>query len=406
MSKFCRYCGKPLTENAKFCMQCGKPAESGQGKPAAGAGGKINTRKIAVGKTTQEIRAAGDAARKKIEAGRTGLEKRVSGNGVSGKPVSKNNTPSKSSAGSFYLIDFFKNVTRMSNIPTFIYLVLNVIIISSIVIGFLQLPVWQGALAGIVLYLISLTIALSPIGEWMLRNQTGCKEITDDGDSRRLETLFQEVYQRAKKKDPSIPNDVKLYMSDEMEPNAFATGRKTVCVTRGMLNLPDNEIKATLGHEFGHLSHRDTDMILVVSVGNMIISAMVFVIRVLVYISEIIAHIICAIAGGEGGLLGSLATSMSRMFFDVMVMGAMWIWTKLGVLLVMKSSRENEFEADQFSAELGYGTYLCSMLDIICGNQSHMKGLFANLASSHPDKAARITRLRSLGVEYYQGPNL
>lgn len=353
MSKFCRYCGKPLTENAKFCTKCGKSVEAVQS-------------------------AGGTGVRRKIL---------VTGN-VSG------------TSESFYLIEFFRNAARKSNVPTMVYLVLNVIIISLIVIGLFQLPIWLGALAGIVLYLISLAIALSPVGEWMLRNQTKCKEITDVAEKSRLEPLFQEVYQKARSKDPSIPNDVKLYMSDEKSPNAFATGRKTVCVTKGLLGLPDNEIKATLGHEFGHLAHHDTDMILVVSVGNMIISAMVFIIRILVYISEISAHIICAVAGGEGGFFGSLMISLSRMMFDVFVMGAMWVWTKLGVLLVMKSSRDNEFEADQFSAELGYGYYLCSMLDMICGNQSHMKGLFANLASSHPDKASRIARLRSIGVKY------
>ncbi|MDO4312442.1 MAG: M48 family metalloprotease [Eubacteriales bacterium] len=349
MSKFCKYCGSPLVENAKFCIKCGKSVGNIQKTADTGASGKIM-----------------------------------------GSP----------SSGSFYLIDFFRNAARKSNIPIFVYLVLNVIIISFIVIGCFQLPIWLGTLAGIVLYLISLTIALSPIGEWMLRKQTKCREITDAAEKRRLEPLFQEVYQNARRKDPSIPGDIKLYVSDEKSPNAFATGRKTVCVTRGLLMLPDNEIKATLGHEFGHLSHHDTDMILVVSVGNMIISALVFMIRIMVYISEIIAHIVCAFTGGEGGFLGSLMISLSRILFDVMVMGAMWIWTKLGVLLVMKSSRDNEFEADRFSAELGYGAYLCSMLDIICGNQGHMKGLFANLASSHPDKASRIAKLRSIGVKY------
>ena len=131
-------------------------------------------------------------------------------------------------------------------------------------------------------------------------------------------------------------------------------------------------------------------------------SGLVTVIQVLVAITEVIAHIVCAFMGDEG-IIGSLSITLSRMMFNVFVLGFMWVWTKLGVLFVMKSSRENEFEADRFSAELGYGTYLCAALDRICG-ASHMKGLFANLASSHPEKEARITKLRQFGVEYYQGP--
>ena len=63
----------------------------------------------------------------------------------------------------------------------------------------------------------------------------------------------------------------------------------------------------------------------------------------------------------------------------------------------MKSSRANEFEADEFSYNLGHGRELCLLLDAICEPQT--KGLFANLASSHPDKEDRIAKLQELGAE-------
>ncbi len=64
----------------------------------------------------------------------------------------------------------------------------------------------------------------------------------------------------------------------------------------------------------------------------------------------------------------------------------------------MKSSRANEFEADEFSYNLGYGNELCMLLDSVEG--SHAKGLFANLASSHPNKNDRIAKLQKLGATY------
>lgn len=71
-------------------------------------------------------------------------------------------------------------------------------------------------------------------------------------------------------------------MNTDEDPNAFATGRKTICVTEGMLHMPESQIKATLGHEFGHLAHKDTDLILVVSVGNLIVSAFILGIRLVI----------------------------------------------------------------------------------------------------------------------------
>ncbi|MCI7181196.1 MAG: M48 family metalloprotease [Schaedlerella sp.] len=396
MSKFCRYCGKQVEEGAKFCRHCGKSLGAMQ-MTTQDAQNKARRPKIQTQTGAQGIQVQAGVKGTQITAQDAQIGAQMQQDVE--RNAQKQGTPS---TGSFYLLEFFKSVTRQSNIPVFIYLILNVFIIGGIVILFTGLAAWQGLLAGIALYLISLTIALSPAGEWLLRKQTKCKEIQNEAEAERLLRLFQEVYDRARKKDPSLPLDIKLYICDEGVPNAFTTGRKTVCVTAGLAKLPDNEIKATLGHEFGHLSHHDTDLILVVSVGNMIISAMVMIIRVLVGIGEIMAHVACAFMGGEEGLIGSLMTSLSKFMFDIMVMGAMWVWTKLGVLLVMKSSRDKEFEADHFSAELGYGTYLCSLLDMICGNQKQMKGLFANLASSHPGKDARILKLRQAGVQYNQ----
>ena len=79
-----------------------------------------------------------------------------------------------------YLVDFIKRMTRKSNIPVLIYLVLNIFVIAEIVsllLGGGSMPFWQALLLGIVLYAISLVIALSPIGEGILRLQTGCKKI-------------------------------------------------------------------------------------------------------------------------------------------------------------------------------------------------------------------------------------
>lgn len=47
---------------------------------------------------------------------------------------------------------------------------------------------------------------------------------------------------------------------------------------------------------------------------------------------------------------------------------------------------------------LGYGNELCFLFDTI--GDSGTKGLFANLASSHPDKNYRIGKLQQLGATY------
>jgi len=296
-----------------------------------------------------------------------------------------------------YIIDFFKKLGRKSNIPVIIYLVLNVVLIMGFVMLW-DLAWWKALLLALVIYGVSIAIALSPVGEWLLRIQTGCNEIEDETLRAQLYPLFDEVYRKAKAADPAIPDDVKLYMSDDEEPNAFATGRKTVCVTRGLLNMHPDLIRATLGHEFGHLAHKDTDLILVVTVGNMIVSGLILFFNICLKIGSFFMDLIAAVVGGDGGWFVSLMNHLSVWLTNLLVVGFTWVWTKLGTLLVMSSSRSNEFEADAFSHSLGYGTELCALLDSICG--SGAKGLFANLASSHPNKDKRIAKLRELGVDY------
>lgn len=296
-----------------------------------------------------------------------------------------------------YIIEFFKRIMRKSNIPVIIYLVLNYFVIAA-VIYFFNYDVLQAFLIGAAVYVVSLVIALSPIGEWILRVQLGCKKIKRQDHMDYLYPLFAEVYEKARQLDPSLATDIELYINNDAVPNAFATGRKTICVTKGLMEMPPEQIKATLGHEFGHLSHKDTDLILVVTVGNMIVNAIIMGVKIIIELIHILFLIIAFFVGGEHSLLGTIFIEIYHLLVILFVNGLTWLWSKLGVLLVMKSSRGNEYEADEFSVKLGYGEELCALLDNICGESP--KGLFANLVSSHPDTDDRIARIQAMGASY------
>lgn len=297
-----------------------------------------------------------------------------------------------------YLVDFFKKLTRKSNIPIVIYLVMNLILITFVVFVVFNLPDLRCLLLACLLYCISLAIALSPVGEWILRLQMGCKKIKRKDYLMIIEPLFKEVYEKAKKLDPTLPDDISIYMNSDTVPNAFATGRKTICVTEGLLHTSAEEIKAILGHEFGHLSHKDTDVILLVCVGNLIFNIIVLGIRLVLIAVNFILSFIAGIFKGFDFGVSSLMNNLYQLAITILVEGLIWIWTKIGLLLVMKSRRSLEYEADQFSFELGYGNELCAALDTDIEGKS--SGLFANLVSTHPDSNDRIAKLQELGATY------
>ncbi len=79
--------------------------------------------------------------------------------------------------------------------------------------------------------------------------------------------LHQMVTDLSKKSGISVP---KLMLAQIPLPNAFAYGSPVsgsrVAVTQGLLgNLNDGEVEAVLGHELGHLKHRDVQVMMVVS---------------------------------------------------------------------------------------------------------------------------------------------
>lgn len=362
----CPQCGTQLKGTEKYCKHCGLPVAAlfrgEKAKPDR------DTREQA--RNTQNQDYTVQKERRKQQPSR----------------------PYATSGSSFYIIDFAKNIIRSGNIPSLIYIVLNVFVITAVIAS--GIPPEQGPLAavgwGLLIYLISITIALSPIGEMLLRYQSGCQKIRNPQVLQRIQPLFNKVHSEAKRMNPSLPDKIGLYMDDQEYPNAFATGRRTVCISKGLLAMPDPYIEAVLGHEFGHLCHHDTDMLLLIIVGNMFINFFVLIGRVVINFILIITSMF--IETEFGVLMHRFVSFLCALSINLMLR----LWTGLGVLLTMKTSRKNEYEADHFSGELGHGRDLADALEYLDSlGGGHPQGVFAALSASHPPTKERIARLRA-----------
>lgn len=314
--------------------------------------------------------------------------------------------PSKEFWSKFYLLDLFSNLIgkksgRNKNIFAVIYLILNVGLVSLIFYG--MVGDYTGVIAGILVYFIAAFIALSPVGEWFLRFQQGCKRIDDVNLLNRLEPLFMEVLERTRSKatEYSIEDSISLYIKEDPNANAFALGRRTVCVTTGLLACSDEEIKAILGHEMGHLASHDTDLILLITCGNMIVTVIFTVVKLFLILFKLITSIVTLFLRGDGLIAGIIATLYSFLCLVLLDLG-MFLWSKLGILLVMKTSRNAEYDADAFSCDLGYADGLLSFFHNLLkeeysfSDKSSLKArarVFSALADSHPSTKKRIDRI-------------
>ena len=183
-------------------------------------------------------------------------------------------------------------------------------------------------------------------------------------------------------------------------PNAFATGRNpehaVVAVTEGIMRILSRpELEAVIGHELGHVKHRD---ILNSSLAAVLAQAIMFLSRMAMWVSP----------RDEEGRSNPIAG------IAVMILGPI-----AAMLLQMAVSRSREYLADDYSAHLtGRPDMLASALERLESyNQqvpmrdaqpatAHMMivnplrgGGLMNLFSTHPPMAARVERLRHMPIE-------
>jgi heat shock protein HtpX len=192
----------------------------------------------------------------------------------------------------------------------------------------------------------------------------------------------------------------KLYITPDLQPNAFATGRSpdhaAVACTQGIMQmLTEDELKGVLAHELSHVGNRD---ILIGSVAAAIAMAITFVARMAMW---------GAMFGGGndrdrnpfGELAFALLAPVAAMF------------------LQMALSRSREFEADRSGAILlGTGEPLARALEkievgakkipmdvnpaqaqaYIVNPLTGRQMSFAKMFMTHPPTAERVARLRRM----------
>src|SRR3954470_10363490 len=137
-----------------------------------------------------------------------------------------------------------------------------------------------GAIGGTSGLVIGLAIGLVFVGgSYWFSDTLAIKAARDKPVTRdELPNVYAIVEDLTRRSDMPMP---KLYVSPEMQPNAFATGRSpghaAVCVTQGILQvLDDDELRGVLAHELSHVKNRD---ILISSVAAAVALGITFVAR-------------------------------------------------------------------------------------------------------------------------------
>jgi heat shock protein HtpX len=256
-----------------------------------------------------------------------------------------------------------------------------------------------GGQSGLVIALV-VALGMNVFAYWnsdkMVLRMANAQEIGPQ-DAPEFYGIVQQLAQRA-----GLPMP-RVYLIDEEQPNAFATGRDpehaAVAATTGLLNrLSREEIAGVMAHELSHVHHRDT---LIMTVAATLSGAI-------------------GMLASFGGMMGGGRDENGRPLVNPLVGIAMMILAPMAAMLVqMAISRSREYEADRLGAELvGQPLWLASALaKLHAGTQqipnhaaqanpatAHMYianplaavGGMASLFSTHPPMEERIARLEQM----------
>uniref|UniRef100_UPI003BA95A52 zinc metalloprotease HtpX n=1 Tax=Stappia sp. TaxID=1870903 RepID=UPI003BA95A52 len=218
-----------------------------------------------------------------------------------------------------------------------------------------------------------------------------------EADERQAPELFHIVRQLAANADLPMP---KVYLIDNPQPNAFATGRNpqnaAVAATTGLLNmLTREEVAAVMAHELAHVKHHDT---------------------LIMTITATIAGAISMLANFAFFFGGNRDNNNPLGFVGVLL--AMIVAPLAAMLVQMAISRTREYAADREGAAIcGNPVWLASALQKIAGGAARIHNPDAernpatahmfiinplsgekmdNLFSTHPNTDNRIRALMEL----------
>lgn len=233
-----------------------------------------------------------------------------------------------------------------------------------------------------VLFTIFIFQYIIPV-ELVLRFCQGVRRVATQTEKERILPLFEDVYNHVKQKNPYISKKVKIYIVDNMETNAFIIGRNTLAITRGaMQTFDDEELKGVMAHEFGHLAYGDGQKALLIQLCT---SGYLWIfLAVTVLLDYLIS--LC-----RNELIKAIP-SLLRWIVSLVLKVTLFVFT----LIISGGSRKQEYRADLYASNLGYGKELKNALYKLYDMQvSDQRGLIKRLQRSHPILAYRIEKLEN-----------
>ena len=279
------------------------------------------------------------------------------------------------------------------------------ILLSAMTALFMGVGAMIGGQSGMVIA-FGIALVMNAFSYWnsdkMVLRMHGAREV-DEASAPGYYTMVRDLAANA-----GLPMP-RVYIMDNDQPNAFATGRNpenaAVAATTGLLNaLSKEEVAGVIAHELAHISNRDT-----------------------------LTMTITATLAGAISMLANFGMFFGRgrdnnPFGFIGVIAVMFLAPVAAALVQMAISRSREYEADKLGARISrHPLWLASALERMSVITKQIPNMTAernpasahmfiinplsgermdNLFSTHPNTQNRIARLKEMAHEFAGTPRV
>ncbi|WP_371375243.1 M48 family metalloprotease [Sporomusa aerivorans] len=276
-------------------------------------------------------------------------------------------------------------------------LILNLIPISLLLLIFFHYP--TGLIYSSLLILGIGIFAISPINESIGRFSLGCRPPTTE-ESRKILGSWNQVLGAVDKsldgKTGARFEKVELFVSDEKLPNAFALGNNTICVTKGLLNFSSSaNMAGVLAHEAGHLHFGDSQRLAIAVTANQLGILSYNLLGIITVLVDAAGKVISGLTQSRNPVVSlmGVAYSLFAIVVNVSLRVLCFVSQFSLKLSICAVGRGEEFRADLFAKNIGFGQPLAKFLRGIEALEGAPKNIWQVLYSTHPPTAERIDRL-------------
>ena len=380
---FCPKCGNEIKEGASFCPKCGTKVASNQ------ENFQQNNYKSQNSQQTKNVKkhTMKTISSKNMEQTTTFDfgEDLVSGN-IKERHFAK----------------FYTLVKREKKTGMLVYLtILLAIVVGTVIWSFPEAISEDGFFSGIFRAIFTAIVLptftwclfqliLNGFGQACMRLIVGASKIERQDMIESITIPVEAIIAEARQNGLTLPDDIKVYQMKTDEAVVYAFGMNSIGVSYAMTELPEEVFKAKVLAELYRIHVMDPDYLLFM-LGSNLVSI------ILGLFAIVVGWFYMTFGDRRKGLLTESDSMMGALLFASSIV-CLSAWMGVCFLFIRGGVRANQFEADRYVAQCGYGEALCLYLDN-CMPREFKFGLKL-LEMGHPSRNHRIAALQKLGVGY------